>query len=61
MAKLPEWSGPERAMKAGKPVDQAAAEYQVPAKYTGYVVSVAADLVSAKGNLQIAYDELMKK
>jgi glyoxylase-like metal-dependent hydrolase (beta-lactamase superfamily II) len=51
----------ERAMKAGKTVDQAAAEYAVPSKYKGYVVSVSADLVNAKGNLQIAYDELKKK
>jgi glyoxylase-like metal-dependent hydrolase (beta-lactamase superfamily II) len=51
----------EREMKAGKTVDQAAAEYTVPAAYKGYVLSVAADLVSAKGNLQIAYDELKKK
>ena len=48
-------------MKAGKTVDQAAAEYQVPAKYKGYVVSVTPDLGSARGNLQIAYDELKKK
>jgi cyclase len=51
----------ERAMKAGKTVDQAAAEYKVPSEYKGYVVSIAEDFVNARGNLQIAYDELKKK
>ena len=51
----------ERAMKAGKTVDQAAAEVHGAVEYKGYVVSVGADIASAKGNLQIAYDELKKK
>src|SRR5262249_54108686 len=48
------------AMKAGKTVDQAAAEYKVPSKFKGYVASVSPDSVNAKTNLQIAYDELKK-
>jgi glyoxylase-like metal-dependent hydrolase (beta-lactamase superfamily II) len=48
------------AMKAGKTVDQAAAEYKVPSKFKGYVASVNPDSVNAKTNLQIAYDELKK-
>jgi cyclase len=51
----------EKSLKAGKTVDQAAAEYTVAPKYRGYVVSIAPDFVNAKGNLQIAYDELKKK
>jgi cyclase len=51
----------EREMQAGKTVDQASAEYRVPAKYKGYIVTVAQEFVTAKGNLQIAYDELKKK
>ena len=51
----------EKSMKAGKTVDQAAAEYKVASKYKGYVVSIAPDFVNAKGNLQAAYDELKKK
>jgi hypothetical protein len=51
----------EKSMKAGKTVDQAAAEYKVAPKYKGYAVSIAPDFVNAKGNLQIAYDELKKK
>jgi cyclase len=47
-------------MKAGKTVDQAAAEYKVPAKFKGYVVSVNEQFGSAKANLQAAYDELKK-
>jgi glyoxylase-like metal-dependent hydrolase (beta-lactamase superfamily II) len=47
-------------MKANKTVDQAAAEYKVPAKYKGYVVTVNPQFANAKGNLQIAYDELKK-
>ena len=51
----------EASLKAGKSVEQAAAEYKVAPKYTGYVVSVAEGFVSPKGNLQMAYDELRKK
>jgi glyoxylase-like metal-dependent hydrolase (beta-lactamase superfamily II) len=51
----------EASIKAGKSVDQAAAEYAVAPKYKGYVVTIAEGFVSAKGNLQMAYDELKKK
>ena len=51
----------EASMKAGKTVDQAAAEYRVAPKYKGYVVTIAEGFVSPKGNLQMAYDELKKK
>jgi len=46
--------------KAGKTVDQAAAEYKLPAKYKGYVVSVNPQFGSVKANLQAVYDELKK-
>jgi cyclase len=51
----------EREMKAGKTVDQAAAEYKVDPKYKGYLVSVNPQFGSAKANMQIAYDELKKQ
>jgi cyclase len=51
----------ESEMKAGKTVDQAAAEYQVDAKYKGYVASVNPQYSNAKANLQALYDELKKK
>ena len=47
-------------MNAKKTVDQAAAEYKVPAKYKGYVVTVNPQFANAKGNIQTAYDELKK-
>ena len=47
-------------LKAGKSVDQAAMEYKVPAKFKGYKVTVNPMFADAKGNLQIAYDELKK-
>ena len=47
-------------MKAGKTVDQAAAEYKLPDKYKGYVVSVNPQFGSVKANVQAAYDELKK-
>ncbi len=46
-------------MKAGKTVDQAAAEYKVPAKYKGYTAGVGS-VGGAKGNTQAVYDELKK-
>jgi cyclase len=46
-------------MKAGKSVDQAAAEYKVPAKYNGYTAGVGS-IGGAKGNTQTVYDELKK-
>jgi ABC-type microcin C transport system permease subunit YejB len=36
-------------------------EYRVAPRYKGDVVTIAEGFVSAKGNLQMAYDELMKK
>src|SRR5437867_3604596 len=47
-------------MKAGKTIDQAAAEYKVPAKFKGYVVTVNTQLASAQTNLKAAYDELKR-
>jgi len=51
----------EREMKAGKTVDQAAADYKIAPKYKGYIVSVNPAFGGAKANMQIAYDELKKK
>jgi cyclase len=48
-------------MKAGKTVDQAAAEYKLPARFKGYKVTVSEELASPKTNLQILYDELKKQ
>ena len=48
------------AMKAQKSVDQAAAEYKVPAKYKGYVATVDPQLLTPAALLKIAYDELRK-
>jgi cyclase len=48
------------ALKEGKTVDQAAAEYKVPSRFKGYATSPNGDAGSAKANLQIAYDELKK-
>jgi len=53
-----DWARAE--MKAGKTVDQAAAEYKVPAKYKGYVVSVNPLYGNAHDNVKIVYDELKK-
>jgi cyclase len=47
-------------MKSGKTVDQAAAEYKVPAKYKGYSVSANPEIGGAKPNLEIVYNELKK-
>jgi glyoxylase-like metal-dependent hydrolase (beta-lactamase superfamily II) len=47
-------------MKAGKPVGQAATEYRVPAKYTGYTVSPNPQFGDAKANVEIVYSELKK-
>jgi hypothetical protein len=47
-------------MKTGKTVDQATAEYKVPAKFKGYVVTVNEQFVSAKTNVQAVYNELKK-
>jgi glyoxylase-like metal-dependent hydrolase (beta-lactamase superfamily II) len=53
-----DWARAE--MKAGKTVDQAAAEYKLPAKYKGYVVSVNPQFGNAHDNVKIVYDELKK-
>jgi cyclase len=45
---------------AGKTVDQAAADYKVPAKYKGYAAGLTPQSGGAKANLQIIYDELKK-
>jgi glyoxylase-like metal-dependent hydrolase (beta-lactamase superfamily II) len=46
------------AAKANKPVAQAAAEFKVPEKYKGYVVTIDRQLVNPEAIMQIAYDEL---
>ena len=51
----------ENAVKAGKTVDQAAAEYKVAPRFKGYVSSANPQFGGAKPNMQIAYDELKKK
>jgi glyoxylase-like metal-dependent hydrolase (beta-lactamase superfamily II) len=51
----------ENELKAGKTVDQAAAEYKLPSKFKGYIVSANPQWGGVKANLQIAYDELKKK
>jgi glyoxylase-like metal-dependent hydrolase (beta-lactamase superfamily II) len=47
-------------MKAGKSVDQAAAEYRVPERYKGYTVAAGPGLDMAKANLGIVFDELKR-
>ena len=51
----------ENAVTAGKTADQAAAQYKVPAKFKGYVISGNETFGNAKENMQIAYTELKKK
>ena len=43
-----------------KTVQQAAADYKIPARYSGYVVTIDPQLVTAAGILQIAFDDLKK-
>jgi glyoxylase-like metal-dependent hydrolase (beta-lactamase superfamily II) len=50
----------ERSMKAGKSPEQAAKEYTVDSKYTGYKASVTPMFGGAQPNLEIAYKELKK-
>ena len=50
----------EAARKAGKSVDQAAAEYTVPARFKGYTEAMP-NLGGAAANLKIAYDELARR
>ena len=47
-------------MKAGKSVDQAAADYRVPERYKGYAVSPEPGRDMAKANLEIAFKELKR-
>jgi cyclase len=47
-------------MKAGKTADQAAAEYQVPARFKGYTVSPGPEPGGAKANVGIVFSELKK-
>ena len=47
-------------LKAGKTVDQAAAEYRVPERYKGYATSPGPELSMSKANLEIIYNELQK-
>ena len=47
-------------MKAGKTVDQAAADYRVPERYKGYTVSPEPGRDMAKANLEIVFNELKK-
>ncbi len=49
------------SMKAGKTVDQAAAEYKVPPTFKGYIPSINPAFAGVAGNLKIAYGELAKK
>jgi hypothetical protein len=46
-------------MKAGRTVDQAAAEYKIPGKYKGYTASVAG-FGGPKPNTQAIHDALKK-
>jgi len=48
------------SMKAGKSAEQAAAEFKVPTKYKGYVVTIDPQLVSPTAIFQTTYDELGK-
>jgi len=47
-------------MNAKKTVEQAAAEYKIPEKYKGYVVTVNPQFGNASANLQAAYEEMKK-
>ena len=48
------------SMKANKTVAQAASEFKVPAKYSGYVVTIDKELVNPETIFQIVYDDLKK-
>ena len=49
------------SVKAGKTVEQAAAEYKVAPRFKGYVASLSPAFGGALVNLKIAYQELQKK
>jgi len=46
-------------MKAGRTVDQAAGDYELPARFKGYRIRVNEQIASVRTNLQRVYDELM--
>jgi glyoxylase-like metal-dependent hydrolase (beta-lactamase superfamily II) len=48
-------------LKAGKTPEQAAAEWKVPAKYTGYSATVSANFGGLTGRIQLLADEMKKK
>jgi len=50
----------QEQIKAGKAVGEAAAAYQVPAKYKGYSISPNPEFGDAKANVEIVYKELKK-
>ena len=52
------WAGTQ--LKAGKSVDQAAAEYKIPERYKGYTVAPSPGLDMAKANLGIVFAELKR-
>ncbi len=52
------WAGTQ--LKAGKSVDQAAAEYKIPERYKGYTVAPSPGLDMAKANLEIVFNELKR-
>jgi cyclase len=50
----------EKSMKAGRTAAQAADEWKLDPKYKGYVVSVNPAFGGARGNMDIAYNEMKK-
>ena len=48
------------SLNAKKTAQQTAADYKIPAKYSGYVVTIDPQLVTAAGLFQIVFDELKK-
>jgi cyclase len=51
----------QRAMKAGKSAEQAAKEYTVPSRFTGYAANVNPDFGGPRPNMDIAYKELARR
>jgi glyoxylase-like metal-dependent hydrolase (beta-lactamase superfamily II) len=47
-------------MKAGKSIDEAAAEYKIPEKYKGYAIAPSKEFAVAKSNIEILYKELKR-
>ncbi|MGE0813136.1 MAG: MBL fold metallo-hydrolase [Vicinamibacterales bacterium] len=48
-------------LKAGKTPEQAAAEWKLPARYTGYSATVGANFGGLAGRIKALQDEMMKK